>query len=39
MRMFSPPAVDKNVLAFRIFLISKMNEILKEDSLMKKGLY
>jgi hypothetical protein len=39
MRKVSPPAVDKNVLAFRAFLISKMNETLKEDSLVKKGLY
>jgi len=38
MRKVSPPAVDRNVLAFRVFLISKMNEILREDSLMKKTL-
>ena len=36
MRKISPPAVDKNVLAFRVFLVSKMNETLKEDSRMKK---
>ena len=38
MRRVSPPAVDRNVLAFRVFLISKMNEILREDSVMKKSL-
>ncbi len=33
MRKVSPPAVDRNVLVFRVFLVSKMNEILKQDSL------
>lgn len=38
MRKISPPAVDKNVLAFRVFLICKMNENLKKDALAKKDL-
>ncbi|HEV8507568.1 MAG TPA: asparagine synthase-related protein [Chitinophagaceae bacterium] len=36
MRKVSPPVVDRNILAFRVFLIYKMNEILKEDSLIRK---
>jgi len=38
MRKISPPAVDKNVLAFRVFLICKMNETLRKDALTKKDL-
>jgi len=30
-RKISPPSVDQNVLAFRVFLIIKMNEILNEN--------
>lgn len=37
-RKVSPPVVDRHVLAFRVFLVYKMNEILKEDSLMKEDL-
>jgi len=38
LRKVSPPAVDRNVLAFRVFLIIKMNEILEQDSLIKKDV-
>jgi len=37
-RKVSPPVVNRHVLAFRVFLIYKMNEILKEDSLIKEDL-
>jgi hypothetical protein len=38
MRKFAPPTVDPNILAFRVFLISKMNEILNEDCLIRKDV-
>ena len=31
------PAVDGNILAFRVLLISRMNKILYEDSMLQKA--